>query len=72
VEPAELPEIADDHEVFRVLLGMLPPQPSLEKREHENECMIRTVKGFFSINNISIGKCTISQKVFIQTVVLSI
>jgi len=32
VEPAELPEIAVDPEVFRVLLGLLPPRPSLEEK----------------------------------------
>jgi len=34
VEPEELAEIAVDHEVFRLFLGMLSPQLSLmEKRE---------------------------------------
>ena len=31
VEPAELPEIDVDREVFHVVLWMLPPQPSLEE-----------------------------------------
>jgi len=37
VEPAELPEIAVDREVFRVLLRMLPPRLSPRKSGHENE-----------------------------------
>jgi len=32
VEPAELSEIAVDHEVFQVLLGLLPPWPPLEEK----------------------------------------
>ena len=32
VEPAELSEIAVDREVFYVLLGLLPPPPSLEEK----------------------------------------
>jgi len=31
VDPAELSEIAVDHEVFQLLLGLLSPLPSLEK-----------------------------------------
>jgi len=31
VEPAELPEIAVDREVFQVSLWMLPSQPSIEE-----------------------------------------
>jgi len=37
VEPAELPEIAVDREVFRVLLGLLPCDPPQRKNGHENE-----------------------------------
>ena len=33
VEPADLSEIADDREVFRVLLGLLLPQPSPEEKQ---------------------------------------
>jgi len=36
VEPAELLEIAVDHEVFRVL-GLLPRHPPERKSGHENE-----------------------------------
>jgi len=32
VEPAELSAIAADREVFPVLLGFLPPQPSIEEK----------------------------------------
>jgi len=32
VEPAELSEFAADREVFQVLLGLLPPRPSLEEK----------------------------------------
>jgi len=32
VEPAALPEIAVDREVFRVLLGLLSQRPSLEEK----------------------------------------
>jgi len=32
VEPAKLSEIAVDREVFRVLLGLLPPRPSSEEK----------------------------------------
>jgi len=37
VEPAELSEIAFDHEIFQVLLGLLPPLPCQEEKRHENE-----------------------------------
>ena len=37
VEPAELSEIVVDREVFRVLLGLLPPRLSQKKSGHENE-----------------------------------
>ena len=37
VEPAELSEIVVDREVFRVLLGLLPPRLSRRKSGHENE-----------------------------------
>jgi len=32
VEPAGLSETAVDREVFQVLLGLLPPRPSLEEK----------------------------------------
>ena len=32
VEPAELPEITVDREVFRILLGLLPPRSSLQEK----------------------------------------
>jgi len=37
VDRRDLSEIADDREVFRVDLGMLPPRPSSKGKEHENE-----------------------------------
>ena len=37
VKPAELSEIAIDREVFQVLLWMLAPQPSLEKKQAVDE-----------------------------------
>ena len=32
VEPVELSEIAVDRDIFQVLLGLLPPRPSLEEK----------------------------------------
>jgi len=32
VEPVELPEIAENREVFRLLLGLLPPRSSPEEK----------------------------------------
>jgi len=37
MEPAELSEIAVHHEVFQVLLGLLPCNPLQRKNRHENE-----------------------------------
>jgi len=37
VEPAELPKISVDREVFRFLLGLLPCDPRDRKSGHENE-----------------------------------
>ena len=37
VEPAELFKIAENREVFRVLLELLPPLPSPRKNRYENE-----------------------------------
>jgi len=34
---SELSEIVVDHEVFQALLGLLPPPPCLEKKQHVNE-----------------------------------
>ena len=57
MEPAELSEIAVDREVFRVLLGLLPPRLSpKEKRTRKwmNECVCRpTLK--FSIYEIVVS-----------------
>ena len=44
--PAELPEIAVDREVSRVLLGLLSPRPLPEKSGHENEWM----KTFYNVD----------------------
>jgi len=55
VEPAELPEIAVDHEVFRVLLGLLSLQHSLEERwRWMNEWDYAPYEQTFHVNKVYI------------------
>jgi len=37
VEPAEIPEIAENREIFRVFLGFRPRDPPERKNGYENE-----------------------------------
>ena len=54
VEPPELSEISVDREVFRVLLGLLPPRLSpkenrARKSVNEHECVGLTEPQFFKV-----------------------
>jgi len=47
VEPTELSEIAENDEVFRDLVVLLPRDPPLRKSGYENECINKRSFGNF-------------------------
>ena len=78
VEPAELSEIAVDHGVFRVLLGLLPPRLSPKEkrpRKWENERVFRPsfnlsiCKIFFSLFAESECRIQIIKRIWTETCV---
>ena len=76
VEPAELPEIAVDNEVYRVLSWLLSPQPSVEEKQtwkwmNESSDYLAHAQLRLWINKIIMRSITITLKAIVITITIT-